>query len=149
MKPKDRSAPALGAQPRRPSGIQMQRTLCLSCDCPRATTSTASIFRHALFGHRLNWRLQETACEDIVFNSCIEGRPSHAFLLKVERHIACLPAPQNHVDRFIERTHSLGTYSIWQEVFIRKMGFSLRPVLFESVLPPTVVGLGSVIYRTL
>jgi len=30
-----------------------------------------------------------------------------------------------------------------------QMGFSLRPVLFESVLPPTVVGLGSVIYRTL
>ena len=56
---------------------------------------------------RSRWRLQETACEDIVLNLRIEGRPGHAFLLKIERHIACLPAPQDRVDRLIERTHAV------------------------------------------
>src|ERR1700719_4219294 len=32
---------------------------------------------------------------------------------------------------------------------IRKLEFSLRPVLFSSILPPAVVGLRSFIYRTL
>jgi len=52
-------------------------------------------------------RLHQTSCEDIVFDLCIEGCPGHAFLLKVERHIACLPAPQDRIDRFVERTHTI------------------------------------------
>ena len=63
--------------------------------------SQTSCERFDGFAHEIHargrWRLQETACEDIVFNSCIEGRPGHAFLLKVERRLVCLPAPQDWV----------------------------------------------------
>jgi hypothetical protein len=51
--------------------------------------------------------LRQTACEDVVLNFCIEGRPGYALLLKVDRHIARFPAPQNRIDRFIERTHAV------------------------------------------
>src|SRR5258708_39721670 len=56
---------------------------------------------------RRSCRLHRSACEDVVLNSWIEGRAGHASLLEVERHIACLPAPQDCVDRFIERTHAV------------------------------------------
>ena len=52
MKRKDCSVPLLGAHLRRSSGIQMQRTLRLPRDGPRATTFTISILRQAMFGHR-------------------------------------------------------------------------------------------------
>ncbi len=63
-------------------------------------------FAHELHARR-RWRLQESAGEDIVFNSCIEGRPVHAFLLKFERCVVCLSAPQDRVDRLIECTHAV------------------------------------------
>ena len=49
----------------------------------------------------------QTACENVVLNSCVEGRPAHAFLLKLNRHIARLPAPQDCIDRLIERVHAV------------------------------------------
>ena len=69
-------------------------------------------FAHELHARRRR-RLRETACEDIVFNSCIEGRSGHAFLLKIDRHIACLPAPQDRVDRFKEFTHAVVALRTW------------------------------------
>ena len=47
------------------------------------------------------------ACENVILDPGIRGRPGRAFLLKVERHIVCLPAPKDRVDRFIERTHAV------------------------------------------
>ena len=61
------------------------------------------------------WRSRRIVCEDIVLDAGIEGRPGHAFLLIVERHIVGLAAPQDGVDRFIERTHAvvaLGTRAL-------------------------------------
>ena len=63
------------------------------------------------FGHELHargrsrWR--QNACEDIVLNSCIEGRRGRVFLLRIERHIVRFSSLQDRVDRFIERTHSV------------------------------------------
>ena len=53
-------------------------------------------------------RARLTARENIVLDRCIERRPGYIFLLKVDRHIVCFPAPQNGVDRFIEHTHAVG-----------------------------------------
>src|SRR3954452_25609266 len=45
--------------------------------------------------------------EDIILDACIEGRSGRAFLLETERHIACLPAPQDRVDRLVEGSHAI------------------------------------------
>jgi len=47
------------------------------------------------------------AGEDIVVDFRIEGRSGYASLLKVERQVACLPAPQDGVNRFVKRTHAI------------------------------------------
>src|SRR6266850_2837487 len=65
-------------------------------------------FVHELHARR-RCRLRQTTCEYIVPDSCIEGRRSHALLLKVERHIARLPAPQDRIDRFVKRIHAIVT----------------------------------------
>jgi hypothetical protein len=93
-----------------PPIIQMSFPFCSR----RAGCERFDRFVHELHT-RLRWRLWQAACEDIVLNSCIEGRPADAFLLEVERQIARLPAPQDRVDRFIERTHTvvaLGTRAV-------------------------------------
>lgn len=59
------------------------------------------------FHARRRRRLQRIVCEDIVLNFGIEGRPGHAFFLKVECHVARPPAPQDRVDRLIKRIHAV------------------------------------------
>ncbi len=43
---------------------------------------------------------------------------------------------------------SLDIFDLAEWIHVDSMAISLRPMHFASVLPPTVVGLGSVIYRT-
>ena len=62
-------------------------------------------FVHELHARR-GCRLQHALRENIVLNSCIEARPGHAFF--VSRALCRrFSAPQDRVDRFIERTHTV------------------------------------------
>src|SRR5882724_11454061 len=67
---------------------------------------------HELYARRRRG-LRRIVREDKVLNSCIEARPGHAFLLKVERHVARLPAPQDRVNRSIERIHAVVVLRAW------------------------------------
>src|SRR5271157_1324517 len=56
---------------------------------------------------RRGCRWQRTAREHVVLDFWIKGRPGYSLLLKVQGHIARLPAPEDGIDRLIEHTHTV------------------------------------------
>jgi hypothetical protein len=54
-------------------------------------------------------RLRRTARENIIFYFCVEGRPRHTLILKIERRLVRFSSSQDRVNRRVKRAHTIIT----------------------------------------